>query len=47
MERKERTFLTRPPGKQKSSFEMKYLERFGTGESRVGLPGLSPQLVEK
>jgi chromosome segregation ATPase len=43
----ERTFLTRPRGKQRSSFEMKYLERFGTGDSRVGLPGLSPQLVEK
>jgi chromosome segregation ATPase len=26
---------------------MKYLERFGTGDGRVGLPGLSPQLVQK
>ncbi|OHT05518.1 hypothetical protein TRFO_26723 [Tritrichomonas foetus] len=43
----DRTFLTRPH-KQRSTFEMKYLERFGTlGEKRVGLPGLSPQLVEK
>jgi DNA repair exonuclease SbcCD ATPase subunit len=44
----ERTFLTRPHGKQRSSFESKYLERFGTGvENRVGLPGLSPQLIQK
>jgi myosin heavy subunit len=44
----DRTFLTRPHGKQKSSFEMKYLERFGTAaDGRVGLPGLSPQLLEK
>jgi uncharacterized coiled-coil protein SlyX len=42
------TFMTRPHGKQRSAFEAKYLERFGTtGENRVGLPGLSPQLVEK
>jgi predicted nucleic acid-binding Zn-ribbon protein len=41
------TFLTRQHGKQRSTFETKYLERFGTGEDRVGLPGLSPQLVEK
>jgi DNA repair exonuclease SbcCD ATPase subunit len=44
----DRTFLTRGHGKQKSAFEVKYLERFGTnGDNRVGLPGLSPQLIEK
>jgi DNA repair exonuclease SbcCD ATPase subunit len=44
----DQTFLTRGHGKQKSAFEVKYLERFGTsGENRVGLPGLSPQLIEK
>jgi DNA repair exonuclease SbcCD ATPase subunit len=41
------TFLTRPEG-QRSTFERKYLERFGnTGDKRIGLPGLSPQLVGK
>jgi septal ring factor EnvC (AmiA/AmiB activator) len=44
----DRTFFTRPRGKQKSSFEMKYLERFGTGaDGHAGLPGVSPQLLEK
>ena len=40
--------MTRPH-KQRSTLETKYLERFGSlqGEKRVGLPGLSPQLVEK
>ena len=31
-----------------STFEIKYLERFGSHEdNRIGLPGLSPQLVDK
>jgi len=42
------TFVTRQQGKQRSAFEARYLERFGsTTDRRVGLPGLSPQLVEK
>jgi myosin heavy subunit len=41
------TFLTRA-GKERSTFERKYLERFGgAGDKRIGLPGLSPQLVDK
>lgn len=41
------TFLTRPQ-KERSTFEKKYLERFGNaGDKRIGLPGLSPQLVDK
>jgi DNA repair exonuclease SbcCD ATPase subunit len=40
-------FLTRTT-KQRSTFERKYLERFGNGgDKRIGLPGLSPQLVDK
>lgn len=43
----DQTFLTRPH-KQRSLFEQKYLERFGnSGDKRIGLPGLSPQLVDK
>ncbi|EAX90740.1 hypothetical protein TVAG_092130 [Trichomonas vaginalis G3] len=41
------TFLTRQT-KQKSSFEQKYLERFGgTSENSLALPSLSPQLIKK
>lgn len=43
----DKTFLTRPH-KQRSNFELKYIERFGNaGDKRIGLPGLSPQLVDK
>lgn len=43
----DRTFLTRQT-KQKSSFEQKYLERFGgTSENSLALPTLSPQLIKK
>lgn len=41
------TFLTRQR-ENRSTFEKKYLEKFGnTGDKRIGLPGLSPQLVDK
>jgi DnaJ family protein A protein 5 len=41
------TFMTRPH-KQRSTFERKYLDRFGNQQDkRIGLPGLSPQLVDK
>ena len=44
----DRTFLTRQHGKQKSAFEARYLERFGSlGDKKIGLPGHSPHLVEK
>lgn len=40
------TFLTQQ--RKRSTFETKYLERFGSqGDNRIGLPGLSPQLVDK
>ena len=43
----DRTFLTRQT-KNKSSFEQKYIERFGgTGQSNLSLPTLSPQLIKK
>ena len=43
----DQTFLTRPR-QQRSTFERKYLERIGNvGDKRIGLPGLSPQLVDK
>jgi predicted nucleic acid-binding Zn-ribbon protein len=43
----DRTFLTRPQD-ERSTFERKYLERFGNAaDKRIGLPGLSPQLVDK
>ena len=41
------TFLTRQR-ELCTTFERKYLARFGTsGDKRIGLPGLSPQLVDK
>ena len=41
------TFLTQQR-QNRSTFEKKYLERIGnTGDKRIGLPGLSPQLVDK
>jgi chromosome segregation ATPase len=44
----DRTFLTRQRGKQKSSFESKYLERFaGSSEHTLGMPTVSPQLIAK
>jgi predicted nucleic acid-binding Zn-ribbon protein len=41
------TFLTRPQN-ERSTFERKYLERFGNAaDKRIGLPGLSSQLVDR
>ena len=41
------TFLTRQ-NRKPTTFELKYLEKFGKGvEKRIGLPGLSPELVDK
>jgi hypothetical protein len=43
----DQTFFTRSQA-QKSAFERKYLEHFGNvSDKRMGLPGLSPQLVDK
>jgi len=40
MENRDETFIT--------TFEKKYLEKYGKGsDNRIGLPGLSPQLVDK
>ena len=41
------TFLTRQ-NRKPTTFELKYLEKFGKGgDRRIGLPGLSPELVDK
>ena len=41
------TFITRQD-RERSVFEKKYLEKYGTKEEkRIGLPGLSPELVDK
>ena len=43
----DQTFLTRPR-EQRSTFEKKYLERIGNiGDKRIGIPGMSPQLMDK
>lgn len=40
-------FLTRQ-NRKPTTFEIKYLEKFGQkGDTRIGLPGLSPELVDK
>lgn len=44
---KDETFITRPERKP-TRFELKYLEMFGNDlDKRIGLPGLSPQLMDK